>query len=209
MLSTDSLGRLFQHRTGVDETAPADYIRAVTILITGFAPWGTQRVNPSGEIAQALGGHVLPVEYGAAVRKLRRLLKRHRPRTLLMTGLASGRKRISLEAVALNVDHDDAPRRHRRWRRSIRAGGPLALAARLPLDALLQGLRKAGIPAAISHHAGTFVCNHLFYEALTAFPGPCGFVHVPPFKVLPASRQLKAMRTILRTLAGSSPAARR
>jgi pyroglutamyl-peptidase len=182
----------------------------VSVLLTGFAPWGKHRVNPSGDVAKALGGHLLPVDFDAAARELRRLIRETRPRLLLMLGLAAGRTRISLEAVALNVDHHEDPGKQRRWRRPIRREGPIALKARLPLDRIFRRLRAARVPATVSHHAGTFVCNHVFYEGLAAFPGPCGFVHVPPFRAMSQPRQIGAIRMILRALSdSSSPAATR
>jgi pyroglutamyl-peptidase len=182
----------------------------VTILLTGFEPWGKNRVNPSGEIARALGGHVLPVDFAIAARELRRLIRQTRPKALLMLGLATGRKRISLEAVALNVDHYEGRGKQQRWRRPIRRRAPIALEARLPLDRIFRRLKAARVPATLSHHAGTFVCNHVFYEGLAAFEGPCGFVHVPPFKAMSRPRQIGAIRAILSALgASSSPAATR
>ena len=45
-------------------------------------------------------------------------------------------------------------------------------------------MRKAGLPAAVSNTAGTFVCNHILYSLMdiaqdhpTAFRG--GFLHIP------------------------------
>ena len=115
-----------------------------------------------------------------------------------------------LEVLALNVDHHEAAGKQRRWRRPIRRQGPIALEARLPLDRIFRRLRTARVPATVSHHAGTFVCNHVFYEALAAFSGPCGFVHVPPFKAMSRPRQIGAIRAILSVMGGSSsPAATR
>jgi pyrrolidone-carboxylate peptidase len=105
--------------------------------------------------------------------------------------------------VALNVEHE-----RRRWRR-IRKGGPLALMSRLPVDRILQGLRRARVPAVVSFHAGTFVCNRVFYEGLTASTVPCGFIHVPPFKAMSRPRQLRGIRTILKAIGGSSRGATR
>ena len=181
----------------------------MNILLTGFEPWGEHRENPSGVVAAALDGHVLPVDFAQAARGLKRLIAGTRPDAVLMLGLAAGRTEISLEAVALNVDPRDAGEAGRRWRRPVRRRGPIAIEARLPLDRILRRLRAARMPAAISHHAGTFVCNHLFYEGLATFDGPCGFVHVPPFTVLSRRRQISAIRTILRTMGASSPGARR
>jgi len=179
----------------------------VKILITGFEPWDGNTVNPSGEAARELGGHVLPVDYRRADRALKQLLRREKPDALLMLGLAATRRVLGLEAVALNVDHHDDPGSNEAWRRPIQHGGPLAVASRLPLDRIHGKLRAAGIPASISHHAGTFLCNHVFYRGLTWMDGPCGFVHVPPFKALSRPRLLRAVRTILAAVAGSRRAA--
>jgi pyroglutamyl-peptidase len=181
----------------------------VKILLTGFSAWGSHRVNPSGVVALALGGHELPVDYRGAVRELRRLIRRERPDAVLMLGLAVGRKRVSLEAVALNVDHSEAKDRLHRWLRPIRSRGPIALEARLPLDRIYRRLKEARVPVTVSHHAGTFVCNHVFYEALALGRGLCGFVHVPPFKALSRPRQVRAIRMILDQLGAPSRAATR
>jgi len=180
----------------------------VRVLLTGFKPWGTQRRNPSGEVARTLGGHVLPVAYAAAARRLRVLIRAVRPDAILMLGLAPGRQTMALEALALNIDHSEDPG-SRRWRKPIQKG-PLLLPTRLPIDALHRALSRARIPVRISHHAGTFICNHVFYVALAASRVPCGFVHVPPFTWIPETRQLQAVRLILQELGeGRSPGSRR
>lgn len=186
---------------------PERYSSDVNILLTGFGPWGDQRVNPSGEVARELGGSVLPVHFRDADRELRRLLRTRKPEALLMLGLAPSRTSIALEAVALNVDHCEDEGGNGAWRRPIARGGPLALSARLPLEELRRRLCDAGIASSISHHAGTFLCNHVFYRGLTWMEGACGFVHVPPFRALPRKRMIRAVRTILDELGGSSPAA--
>jgi len=181
----------------------------VNVLVTGFEPWDGRRVNASGEVARELGGAVLPVDFREADRELRRLLRRAKPDALLMLGLAPSRKTIALEAVALNVDHHENGGSNGAWRRPIVRCGPLALESRLPLEKLRRRLAKAGIPASVSHHAGTFLCNHVFYRGLTWTEGPCGFVHVPPFTALPQERMIRAARLIRDAVAGSSRAATR
>lgn len=171
------------------------------VLVAGFAPWGSTRSNPSGQVARKLGGHVLPVHWSGASRRLQVLLRREKPKAILLLGLGSGRRRIELEAVALNVDHCEDPAWRRR-RRPIRRGGALALPSRLPLDRLLAVLRSAGIPAGLSHHAGTFLCNHVFYLALRETRVPCGFIHLPPTDVLALKDQLRAVEKVLEVLRG-------
>lgn len=171
----------------------------MSVLITGFEPWGKERRNPSGEVAAALGGHVLSVDFAEAGRELVRLIREERPRAIVMLGLAPGRKSIALEAVALNVDHCEGRGRNRRWRKPI-GKGPFVLETRLPIDRLHRRLKESRIPVRISYHAGTFLCNHVFYVALAATRVPCGFVHVPPFKAIPRDRQVRAVKRILESL---------
>jgi pyroglutamyl-peptidase len=160
--------------------------------LTGFEPWAEHKRNPSGEVARALGGHVLPVHYGRADRALRRLLRGETPRAVVLTGLAAGRTSIQLESRACNAQHSG---------RAISPAGPAFRKSTLPLDALLRRLRAEGFPAEISRDAGRFLCNHVFYVARSLWPRiPVGFVHLPPLDVLPRARQIRALRVILREL---------
>ena len=63
----------------------------------------------------------------------------------------------------------------------ISPDGPAAYFATLPIHRIVDAIKAAGIPAAISNSAGTFVCNHLMYTALARVKPPAiaGFVHVP------------------------------
>ncbi len=51
----------------------------------------------------------------------------------------------------------------------------------LPVKAIVRDILAAGIPAEVSHSAGTFVCNHVFFLTMdTVAPGVrAGFLHVP------------------------------
>ena len=178
----------------------------MNVLLTGFEPWGSNAVNPSGEVARELGGSILPVDFRKADRALRLLLKRQKPDALVMLGLAEKRKHINLEAVALNVDHHEEAGVNKVFLRTIDPAGPLALRTRLPLPVLRRKLKAIGVPAVVSYHAGTFLCNHVFYRGLRETTGPCGFIHLPPFRVLPRAAMIQAVRTILHAVAGWSPA---
>jgi len=165
------------------------------ILITGFEPFAGARVNPSEEIARALDGRVvaghqvigavLPCVFGGSIAELKRWLKIARPELVICVGQAGGRKEITPERVAINVDDAriadnsgaqpiDTP---------VARGGPAAYWSTLPIKAIVAALHREGLPAAISQTAGTFVCNHLFYglmRALARRPGVRGgFIHVP------------------------------
>jgi pyroglutamyl-peptidase len=71
---------------------------------------------------------------------------------------------------------------HVRIDQPIHPDGPLAFETSLPIKELVAAIRSEGIPATVSLTAGTFVCNHIFYElqrALADTSIQSGFVHVP------------------------------
>ena len=169
-----------------------------TILVTGFEPFGGETVNPSWEIARALDGwtcegHVvrsalLPCAFGDAMRRLDEAIATHHPDLVVCLGQAGGRAEISIERAALNVDDARIPDNLGRQPldAAVVPDGPAAYFSTLPIKAIAHGLREAGVAAAVSNTAGTFVCNHIFYAlmhrlatspALARASG--GFVHVP------------------------------
>lgn len=172
----------------MDDTLPV-------ILMTGFEPFGGEAVNPSWEAVRRLDGEVvaghriravaLPVVFGDSLRRLVAAIEAHAPRLVLCVGQAGGRSQLSLERVAINLDDARIPDNagHQPVDRPIDPAGPTAHFARLPLKAMLAGLREAGIPAEVSQTAGTYVCNHVFYglmQALQTRPGVRGgFIHIP------------------------------
>ena len=174
---------------------PARARRSRAVLLTGFAPFGGDGANPSWEAVRLLDGtriaghrvatRCLPVEFGRSLRELRAAIREHAPSLVVCVGLAAGRPQLQVERVAINVDDAripdnagaspiDAP---------VVPGGPAAYFATLPIKAIAEALRAAGIPAAVSQTAGTYVCNHVFYglmHALRRTPRVRGgFIHVP------------------------------
>ena len=56
--------------------------------------------------------------------------------------------------------------------------------ATLPVKAMVEEIKKSGVPVSVSYTAGTFVFNHLMYGVLytlnKSYPGVRGgFMHVP------------------------------
>ena len=175
------------------------------ILLTGFKPFGTVKVNPSEQIVRAIAGRaqsrpptrlksrgddliaeILPTEYARAERAIRGLIRRHSPDAVVCLGVAQLRRAISLERVALNLDDEPSPDNAGRVRlgRPIVRDGPLAISSTLPLQRMQRALRRAGVRASFSNHAGTYVCNHVFYAARHEVERlgkntPCGLIHVP------------------------------
>lgn len=165
------------------------------ILLTGFEPFGGESINPSWELARTLDGETiaghrivavrLPCVFGASLEVLRVALEEHDPVLVLAIGQAGERGQLSLERVAINIDDARIPDNAgaQPVDTAIMAGASAAYFSSLPIKAMLVALREAGIPAEISHTAGTYVCNHVFFglmHALRERAGtPGGFLHIP------------------------------
>lgn len=166
------------------------------ILLTGFEPFGQDRVNASwlavrraAGILQSEGHSVeaveLPCVFGESAASLSEAMRRVKPDIVVCTGLAGGRDRLSLERIAINCDDARIPdnKAQRPIDEEIVAGGPAAYFSTLPIKAALRNLQIAGIKGEVSQSAGTYVCNHVFYalmHSLASKPGVRGgFVHVP------------------------------
>jgi pyroglutamyl-peptidase len=154
------------------------------ILVTGFEPFFDEKINPSALLLEALSGdarlecQLLPVAFQRARQKVNGLIQLHRPTAVLLLGQAGGRKNVCLEKIALNFEHTnradedgDLPKE-----RLIDERGPLARMTTLPLS---QWLGEVGdLPIEISFSAGVYVCNSIFYSALSSHAQSL-FVHVP------------------------------
>ncbi len=182
-------------------------------LVTGFAPFGGDAINPSYEAVRRLPARVgnvdvvtaeLPTSFARAPRVLRGLIVREQPDIVLCVGLAADRMAISVERVAVNLcdariaDNDGSRPRNK----SVIARAPAAYFSTLPVVEAVAGLTRVGIRAELSLSAGAFVCNHVFYGLMHAAAKnrrirSAGFVHVPG---LPAANADAALGELVRAL---------
>ncbi len=163
------------------------------VLITGFGPFPGMPRNPAGEAARRLGRLrrpalagwertvlILPTEW-QALGDLPAVLDRLKPGVVLMLGVASRRRKLSVEVRALNGARGlDAAKRRPQTR--LVAAGPAILGLTASGPALAHALRGAGVPAALSRDAGRYLCNGAYYTALSALAGagvPVAFLHLP------------------------------
>jgi pyroglutamyl-peptidase len=168
----------------------------MAVLVTGFAPFDGATVNPSWQAARRLDGWThagreviareIPCAFRTAIDALTTLIESHAPEAVILAGQAGGRADLSVERVALNLDDADRPDNMgaQPLECAVVPGGPVAYFASIPVKPIVAALRGAGLPASVSHTAGSFVCNHLFYGAChlqaTRYPSmKVGFVHVP------------------------------
>ncbi|HAS8436013.1 TPA: pyroglutamyl-peptidase I [Vibrio vulnificus] len=187
------------------------------ILVTGFEPFGGESLNPSLELVKVLTqkertnieiiGCQVPVVRHQSISTVIEAIEQHEPELVFMIGQAAGRAAITPERVAINLDdyriEDNAS--HQPVDEPIIATGPAAYFSTLPVKAITHALQQAGIPCQLSHSAGTFVCNHLFYgiqHYLQARPIRSGFIHIPllPEQASASNQPSMSLETLARGL---------
>ncbi|HDM92253.1 MAG TPA: pyroglutamyl-peptidase I [Candidatus Korarchaeota archaeon] len=161
------------------------------VLLTGFEAWGDVPENPTKGLVEwanypGLVKLVLPVSYRRAADLLRSAIREKRPDVVVSLGLSPGSPVIRVETVALNVAHSREPDvdGYKPQFERIDPEGPAAYFTTLPAEKVVSALRQAGIPARLSFHAGTFICNLVSYVALREIDllglnSIAGFIHVP------------------------------
>lgn len=165
------------------------------ILVTGFDPFGGEKVNPALEAVKLLpkeihGAEVywaeIPTVFYKSAEVLEAEIVQYQPDVVLCIGQAGGRASLTPERVAINQDDARIPdnQGNQPIDEPICMDGEAAYFSTLPIKAMVEAIKSEGLPAAVSNTAGTFVCNHLMYQALyladKKFPHMrAGFMHIP------------------------------
>ena len=149
----------------------------MSILVTGFEPFGGSSRNASWEavslLPETIAGHAvyrmrLPDCYGQAGDLLVEMMRRIRPTVTLCCGVAGGRKAITPELIAINyrraaiADNADVLYAGEK----IDPKRPDAHMTRLNVLRMVDAMKSAGLPADLSLSAGAYVCNDLYFALL-------------------------------------------
>ena len=165
------------------------------VLITGFDPFGGEKINPALEAVQKLPNEIsgaevikleIPTVFRKALEKIEEAVQKHNPDIIISIGQARGRFGVTPERVAINMD--DARIEDNEGNQPIDIAifedGENAYFSNLPIKAMVKEMQEGGIPSSVSNSAGTFVCNHVMYGVLymihKKYAGKKGgFIHVP------------------------------
>jgi pyroglutamyl-peptidase len=186
----------------------------LSCLITGFDAFEAHPFNPSEVVVRSIPeklllGHrktiipiqrtVLPTIGNKAWTLMRSALRKidatNKPCVIIMLGLASKRKEITLERFSLNIRDalikDNAG--HSYSGQTIDKKAPAALRTNAPLEKIRKYLKSKRINVEISNFCGSFVCNEIYFRTLNQFkksrmPHLIMFIHLP----LPSARRKKS-----------------
>lgn len=168
-----------------------------TLLLTGFDIWGREAYNSSWEtLAEArieprpgwkIHRAKLPVSWRYAFPQWRAEMPAD-TRAIVCFGMSS-RKSIDCERIAINLTASELPDADGQLPESeyLVPAAPAAYLSTLPIGSLAADLRKQNIPAGVSHYAGSYICNALFFRVMHFLESerlsiPAGFIHVPHYE---------------------------
>lgn len=165
------------------------------VLITGFDPFGGEKINPAWEAVKALPDNIdgievvklqIPTVFKKSAKKLFENIDSVKPDVVICVGQAGGRYEFSVERVAINIDDGRIPDNdgYQPVDSPVFEDGENAYFSTLPIKAIAEEVKKVGIPSAVSNTAGTYVCNHIMYSLLYYLNKnnlniKGGFIHVP------------------------------
>lgn len=167
----------------------------MNILVTAFDAFGGENVNPALEavkqLDETIGEHTItkleiPTVFHESKDVIQQALEQDHYDAVISVGQAGGRFNITPERVGINID--DARIADNKGNQpidvAIHPDGAPAYFSNLPVKAMTEAIKKAGVPASLSNTAGTFVCNHVLYQlgylSDKYYPNlQFGFIHVP------------------------------
>lgn len=165
------------------------------ILLTGFDPFGGEKINPAFEAVKLVSEKIenceivkleIPTVFGKSVEYIDQAIQEHNPSIVLAIGQAGGRSSIAVERVGINMDDARIPDNegNQPIDEIIFDDGENAYFSNLPIKMMVKEIQESGIPAVVSNTAGTYVCNHVLYSIMylidKKYPNTKGgFIHVP------------------------------
>lgn len=163
------------------------------LLITGFEPFGGEKINPSWDavsrLPEVIGEYrltslLVPVVFGKAAECVLKRAEELSPDVILCVGQAGGRSAVTPEFVAINLRHATIPDNdgNKPEDEPIAEGGERAYFSTLPVRRIAEKVSAVGISSQVSYSAGAYVCNDLLYTLLARYCDTdtrVGFIHVP------------------------------
>lgn len=163
------------------------------LLITGFDPFGGANINPAWEAVKLMPETIadfevhkleIPTVFGLASQKVLEKAAEVHPDVILCIGQAGGRADVTPERIGVNIRDAKIPDNagNQPVGQFVAQDGPAAYFATVPVMAMADAIRAAGLPGQVSNSAGAFVCNDSLYSLLHHYAGTetkVGFIHVP------------------------------
>lgn len=188
------------------------------ILLTAFEPFGSHLTNSSEQVLVALPDRiagaavhkiVLPVSFSHSIEPIAEYIDSNAIDWIVAMGQAARRIEISLERTAVNIADAKLPDNDgfRPCSEKVIENAPSSCNTTLPIDAICESMKSTGIACHVSHNAGRYVCNALYFHLLYIFSHVQSiFVHLPSLAEkddkprLSAQEMTHAIGTLIKTI---------
>ncbi len=168
----------------------------IKMLVTGFEPFGGEKVNPSEKIVKKIAREnfngielyslLLPVSYQESIKRLDEFYNSNEIDITIHIGQAGGATAITIERLGVNImdstnpDNDNINKDDENIVERARD----AYMTRIDVKRLVEWLNKKKIPTVLSYTAGQYICNEVYYYSLhhsEKYKNPkyVLFVHLP------------------------------
>ena len=184
------------------------------LLITGFEPFGGEKINPSWEAVKLLPETIgdfevtkaeIPVVFEKAAETVLAKAEELKPDAIICVGQAGGRAGVTPEMVAINLRFASIPDNDGSQPKDEPCvpGGENAYFSTLPVRKMAEAVSEASVPCSVSYSAGTYVCNDLIYHVLHRYKGTdikACFIHVPFIPEQATDKPSMELETIAKAL---------
>ncbi|MBQ7938177.1 MAG: pyroglutamyl-peptidase I [Oscillospiraceae bacterium] len=184
------------------------------LLITGFEPFGGEKINPSWEAVKLLPDEIgdfsltkieVPVVFGKAADTVIEKAEEMNADAVICVGQAGGRTGVTPEMVAVNLRFASIPDNEGNQPKDVPVieGGENAYFSTLPVRKMTAAVSEAEITSSVSYSAGTYVCNDLIYSVLHRFKNTgtkACFIHVPFIPEQTTDKPSMELETIAKAL---------
>lgn len=159
------------------------------IIVTAFEPFNGRDTNTSLEVLKNLNSknilkRTLPVSWSRSLEEVKNLLD-FGPDLLVLCGEALGRKKVTIEKLAINymdapiADNDGIIKKNQRM-----FSGLDGYFSNVDVKEIVDGVNKDDDLVQMSLSAGSYICNATYYQALSkvygnTYPTKVIFVHFP------------------------------
>jgi pyroglutamyl-peptidase len=154
-------------------------------------------VNASGELARELASHArrrfptvtiacatLPTEWATAPLLLEGLISAHQPDVAIHFGVSHMAEGFVVETSARNCAANADASGAIPLASELLPNQPPERLTTLPVARIVNRLKRMGLPAAVSHDAGAYLCNAVYYHSLKLNSllndsAESAFIHLP------------------------------
>ncbi|XP_034172373.1 pyroglutamyl-peptidase 1 [Osmia lignaria lignaria] len=182
-----------------------------TVLITGFGPFSNHIVNASWEAVKELNKlcatskelknvevivKEMSVSYEDVDTYVPKLWEEYKPTLVLHVGVSSKAKSLTIECCAhsngyLRQDTSDKCPDESNIK-------PKILETKINVNKICSAINEnSECNACISHDAGRYLCEYIFYKSLQIDPMKTLFIHVPDFDQYSSIQTAKGLHDIL------------